>query len=234
MPPTVTDPPALEPQVRPIASPRPAGRLRVLVADDHPLYRAGIVRALESSDAFDVVAETGDGREALEILRRVVPDVALLDVRMPGLDGIDVVAAVARYGPDVPIVLLSAFADEPLVRAGLEAGAAAYLVKTADREAICLDVAAAARAHATRSPAALRGSADVAPQRPGAWSPRLTLHEHRLLRLAGAGWEKAELATLLGIGEPELRRGLDMVLAKLGADTLDEALRTARAQGMIR
>ena len=67
---------------------------------------------------------------------------------MPGMDGIDVVAALARYGPAVPVVLLSAFDDEPLVAAGLEAGAAAYISKTADRDAICLDVAAAALAHA--------------------------------------------------------------------------------------
>src|SRR4029078_7109508 len=89
--------------------------LRVLVADDHPLFRQGIVRALTLSDEFEVVAEAGDGATALALIRRDEPDVAILDVRMPGMDGIDVVAALARYGPPVPVVLLSAFDDQPLV-----------------------------------------------------------------------------------------------------------------------
>ena len=105
-------------------------------------------------ETFEVTAQASDGATALALIRRHEPDVALLDVRMPGMDGIDVVAALARYGPPVPVVLLSAFDDEQLVAAGLEAGAAAYVDKTADRDAICRDVAEAARARETRSPSA--------------------------------------------------------------------------------
>lgn len=220
------------PEVAP--APAASNRLRVVVADDHPLYRAGIVRALESSEAFDVVAEAGDGRAALEQIRALRPDVALLDVRMPGLDGIDVVAALARGGPDVPVVLLSAFDDEPLVRAGLQAGAAAYLAKTADRDVICLDVAAAARAHGARTPGALRGTPDLEPQRLRGWTPRLTVDEHALLRAAADGASRAELAAHLGIDEPGLRRRIDGVLTKLAVDGLDEAVAVARACGLVR
>lgn len=211
----------------------PPPRLRIIVADDHPLYRAGIVRALESTEAFDVVAEAADGRDALDLIRTLVPDVALLDVRMPGIDGIDVVAALARYGPNVPVVLLSAFDDEPLVRAGLEAGSATYLVKSASREEICLEVAAAAHAAVDRSPAALHGSASLGPQRPAHWHPRLTVDQHRLLGLAAAGRTRQELAVACGLDEPALRRRIDDLLARMGADSLEEAIAQARLLGLV-
>ena len=133
--------------------------LRVLVADDHPLFRQGIVRAITLSDEFQVVAEAGDGATALALIRRHEPDVAILDVRMPGMDGIDVIAALARYGPPVPVLLLSAFDDEPLVLAGLEAGAAAYVTKSTDRDTILRQLA--------ESPAHARPARQRDPRHPG-------------------------------------------------------------------
>jgi two-component system, NarL family, nitrate/nitrite response regulator NarL len=215
-------------------APTEASKLRVVVADDHPLFREGMVRALEASGAFAIVDEASDGESALALIRRHEPDVALLDVRMSRFDGIDVIAALARFGPRVPVVLLSAFADDEVVRAGLEAGAAAYISKSADRDAICRDVAEAASAGATRSPSALHGAAEVHRPQPCGWAPRLTVHEHMLLQTALEGWDKPELATLTGVDEPTLRRRLDQVLAKLGADDLSDALGTAVALGIIR
>jgi two-component system nitrate/nitrite response regulator NarL len=122
----------------------PVKSLRVIVADDHALYRESIIRTLRAAGET-VVAEGADGASALALIRRHRPDVALVDLRMPGLDGIDVVAALARDGPGVPVVLLSAFDDAPLVRAGLQAGAAAYVTKDADREVILSAVRAAVR-----------------------------------------------------------------------------------------
>jgi two-component system nitrate/nitrite response regulator NarL len=211
-----------------------AARLRVVVADDHPLYRRGIVRALEESGAFDVVAEAPDGHTALALIREHEPDVALLDVRMPGMDGIDVVAALARYGPPIPVVPLSAFDDAQLIIAGLEAGAAAYVSKTADREEICLDVAAAVRAGETRSPCAIHGTADLGRSRLPGWAPRLTSAEHTTLQLAHDGWDRPELAFLFGIDEPTLRSRFDRILSKFGADTLEEALAVALELNIIR
>ena len=208
--------------------------VRVLVADDHPLFRQGIVRALTLSDGFEVVAEAGDGATALALIRRHEPDVAILDVRMPGMDGIDVIAALARYGPLVPVVLLSAFDDEPLVTAGLEAGAAAYITKSTDRDTILRQLADAAGAREARSPSAIHGAADLGRARTPGWTPRLTSREHRLLQLAHAGWDKPELARLCGIDEPTLRRQLSSALAKLGADDLTEALSIALAHGIVR
>jgi two-component system, NarL family, nitrate/nitrite response regulator NarL len=238
--PTIVD--SLTPSAQPaltsaVVGPRrstPPTRLRVLVADDHPLYRQGIVRALESSGEFEVVGEAADGATALARIRREKPDVAVLDVRMPGMDGIDVVAALARHGPAVPVVLLSAFDDTRMATAGLEAGAAAYLSKTADREAICLDVATAARGREASSPSAIHGSADLRRSRMPGWVPRLTSHEHQLLQLAYGGWDKPELALLTGVSVSTLRSQLDSILAKLAADDLDEAIDIALSHHIIR
>ena len=208
--------------------------LRVLVADDHPLFRQGIVRELTLSDEFQVVAEAGDGATALALIRRHEPDVAILDVRMPGMDGIDVIAALARYGPPVPVLLLSAFDDEPLVLAGLEAGAAAYVTKSTDRDTILRQLADVAGARETRSPSAIHGAPDLSRARTPGWTPRLTSREHRLLQLAYAGCDKPEMALRCGIDEPTVRRQLSSALAKLGADDLTEALTIALAESIIR
>ena len=208
--------------------------LRVLVADDHPLFRQGIVRELTLSDEFQVVAEAGDGATALALIRRHEPDVAILDVRMPGMDGIDVVAALARYGPPVPVLLLSAFDDEPLVLAGLEAGAAAYVTKSTDRDTILRQLADVAGARETRSPSAIHGAPDLSRARTPGWTPRLTSREHRLLQLAHAGCDKPDMARRCEIDEPTVRRQLSSALAKLGADDLTEALTIALAEGIIR
>jgi two-component system nitrate/nitrite response regulator NarL len=207
-------------------------RVRVVVADDHPLFRQGIVRALRVAGGFEIVAEAADGATALSLIHRHDPDVAVVDVRMPGMDGIDVIAALARSGSDVPVVLLSAFDDESLVAAGLEAGAAGYITKNADRETICSEIARAARER--RSPTAIHGLPDLRGPRLHGWSPRLTSREHRLLQLAHAGWDKPELALLCGVDEPTLRRQLASALAKLGADDLIHGLEIARSQGIVR
>ena len=207
-------------------------RIRVVVADDHPLFRQGIVRALRIAGGFEIVAEAADGATALALIRRHEPDVAVVDVRMPGMDGIDVIGALARSGSDVPVVLLSAFDDESLVAAGLEAGAAGYITKSADRDAICSEIARAARER--RSPSAIHGLPDLRGPRLHGWSPRLTSREHRLLQLANAGWDKPELALLCGVDEPTLRRQLASALAKLGADDLTQGLEIARSQGIVR
>ena len=215
-------------QARPAAAP---ARLRIVVVDDHPLYREGIVRALEGA-GMDVVAQGGDGESAIGLIREHLPDVALLDVSMPGTDGIDVVAVLAREGLAVPVVLLSAFGDEALVLSGLQAGAATYIGKSADRAAIVEAVADAA--DPGKSPRALVGPGDLVPGGRRRWIPHLTLQEYRLLQLAREGLTKPEMAQRLGIDEPSVRRGLSRAIAKIGAVTLGEALDVAVRTGVLR
>ena len=108
------------------------GYITVVVADDHPVYRTGVVRALKESGTIRVVAEASDGRAALAAIREHRPAVALLDYKMPDLDGLDVVSAVARDGLPTHVILLSAFDDAPLVYKALAAGASGYLTKESD------------------------------------------------------------------------------------------------------
>ena len=212
-------------------APRSETALHVIVVDDHPIYRQGIVRALRNAGEIVDAAE-GDGTLALARIRRLPPDVALVDVRMPGLDGINIIDALARHGPDVPVVLLSAFGDEPLIRAGLEAGAAAYLTKDADRELILHAVRAAAGAQ--RSPRALSGAArDLVASPRHTWVPRLTGSEYRLLTYAQTGMDKTAMGAHLGCDEHEVRRLVAGVVGKLGADTLDEAVLLAERAAIL-
>jgi two-component system, NarL family, nitrate/nitrite response regulator NarL len=115
---------------------------RVLVADDHPAYRRGVVRALERA-GHDVVAQTHDGSAALALARRLVPDVALLDLRMPGASGSEIAAALRDDGSATRVLVLSAYDEPEIVEAALGAGAAGFLSKDASREAIVGAVTAA-------------------------------------------------------------------------------------------
>ena len=104
-------------------------RVRVLVADDHPIYREGIVRAVNERPDLELVGEAGDGREALEEIKRLDPDVAVLDIRMPGLDGTQVLAAMRREGLPTEVLFLSAFMEPELAYKTVAAGAKGYLSK---------------------------------------------------------------------------------------------------------
>ena len=126
-----------------MTDPRPA--VRVVVADDHPLFREGVVRALNSSDQATVVAELSDGRTALAKIQEFRPDVALLDYKMPDLDGLEVLQAITRDGLPTRVVLLSAFDEGSLVYRALAEGAAGYLTKEAGRDEIVAAVIKCAR-----------------------------------------------------------------------------------------
>src|SRR4051812_21594952 len=112
-------------------------RTRVYVADDHPIFREGLVRAVKARPDLALVGDSGDGVTALEDIRSERPDVAVLDVRMPGMDGTQLLAAIAREGIGTRVVFLSAYVDSDIVYRAVAMGAGAYLSKEADRDAIC-------------------------------------------------------------------------------------------------
>lgn len=130
---------AVLPDPAPALAPRTGEPLRVLVADDHPLFRRGVARAIARHPGLTLVAEAQDGREAVELIDALEPDVAVLDQRMPGLTGTEVVAELhARPEPPATaLLLLSAFEDAELVAGAVRAGAGGYVGKTASQGAIC-------------------------------------------------------------------------------------------------
>src|SRR4051794_29006188 len=122
-----------------------SGRTRVFVADDHPLYREGIVRAVKERPDLELVGEASEGREALEEIKRLEPEVAVLDIRMPGLEGPQVLKAMKRDGVKTHVIFLSAFMESELAYQTVAAGARGYLSKEAPRQEICDAIAAVAR-----------------------------------------------------------------------------------------
>ncbi|QEC48788.1 response regulator transcription factor [Baekduia soli] len=216
--------------MNPSATPARHDSLRLVVVDDHPLYRRAMVRELRHAGET-VVAEGDDGLAALRLIRHHQPDVALLDIRMPGMGGIGVAAELAQDGPDVPIVLLAAYNDGPLVRGGLRAGAAACVTQDADRAVLLRAVrACAGTAHAPR---VLAGRHDLLSTPPHTWIPRLTAKEYRLLAMAELQIEPAATARDLGLEEGIVHRILDSARSKLGAGAVSEAIAVARHAGIL-
>ncbi len=193
-------------------------RVRVLVADDHPLFREGVERAVRARPDLELIGSAADGRAALDAIRRLEPDVALLDLRLPGLDGLRVLRAVNRDALPTRVVVLSAAGDPATVETALSAGAAAYFAKEADREAILDGVAAAAR-----------GAAPRRPEPPPEPEP-LTAREREVLILIADGLSAPQIAARLIVAVPTVKSHQARLYEKLGVSERAAAV----AQGMRR
>jgi two-component system nitrate/nitrite response regulator NarL len=206
-----------------VAPPPAAGLLRVVIADDHPVYRDGIVRAVLESRRYEIAGEAGDGETALRLIVRRRPDVALLDLRMPVLDALAVLRRLDRDGIRVPVVVLSAFTQPHIVDQALDAGAAGYLSKDAARDEIlaALDVAA------------LGGDIAREPARHAHGRPPLLPAERAILQLLNDGWRVEELPRLTGLDPDTVRRHLLDAAIKLGTRTTGDTLTRALEHGLL-
>jgi two-component system nitrate/nitrite response regulator NarL len=198
-------------------------RVRVYVADDHPVFRDGLVMALRRRPEFEVVGEAEDGRTALEEIRVLVPDVALLDVNMPGLDGHAVLRAIQRDALGTRVVLLSATVLSPEARQALAAGALAYLSKEANRDTICDAVAAAARGE--------RMQDDV--DEPIFQRPLLSPRELEVLRLTAAGSSAPAIGRQLHLSPETVKTHLKNVYEKLGVSDRAAAVAEGMRRGLV-
>ena len=158
-------------------------KVRVVVADDHPLYREGVVRALSTSGQVEIVAEAGDGRAALAEIEQHEPDVALLDYKLPGLDGVAITHAVVRDGLPTRVLLLSAFTESGVVFKALETGASGFVPKEARREQIVDAVLACARGENVLPSDLASGLVSEIRLRAVDDAPALTERESQILRL---------------------------------------------------
>src|SRR3954454_3691477 len=137
----------------------PPSRVSVVVADDHPLFREAIVRAVRERPDLELVGQASSGREALQRIRELTPDVAVIDLKMPDLDGLEVARAIQRDGLPTRVAILTAFLDGSLVFQAMAAGAAAYLSKDSERQAITDAIVAVARGDTVLAPEAQAGIA---------------------------------------------------------------------------
>ncbi|MFF3851104.1 response regulator [Streptomyces sp. NPDC002328] len=214
--------------------------IRVLVADDEPLIRAGIRMILTSAPDIDVVAEAGDGREAVESARRTAVDVALLDIQMPVMDGLTALAELGRAAPGVRVLILTTFGERDNVLRALGHGSAGFLLKDSAPDELIHAVRAAAAGNAYLSPAAARHVADAL-SAPGATARAekarhriggLTARERDVLALLGEGLSNADTGRRLHMSEATVKTYVSRILTKLGCDNRVQAALLARDAGL--
>jgi two-component system nitrate/nitrite response regulator NarL len=208
-------------------------RITVVVADDHPLYRDGVVRALSASGQIEVVAEAGDGRAALAAIREHVPDVALLDYRLPELDGVAVAHALQRDGLSTRVLLVSAFTDSGVVYKALETGAAGFVSKESSREQIVDAVLACSRGENVVPPDVAAGLVSEIRLRKQDDTPALTPREHEILRLIAAGKSLPQIAQELYLGLTTVKTHVQHLYEKLGVSDRAAAVASAMRRGLI-
>ena len=208
-------------------------RVRVLVADDHPLFREGVARAIKEWPELELVAEVADGREALDLIRAELPHVAVVDMRLPGLDGAEIAAAVTRDGLSTRVLLLSAFSDEQIVFRALEAGAAGYLTKESTRDEIARAALAVGRGGTVLAPELAAGLASQIRQRGLGDTPILTKREREVLVLLCDGKSAPQIASQLFLGTTTVKSHLGRLYEKLGVSDRAAAVAEAMRRGLI-
>lgn len=204
--------------------------IRVLLADDHPVVRAGIAQIVTADADIEVVAEAADGREAVLAASRERPDVVLMDLRMPVLDGVGAIAELARVTPDVRVLVLTTYDTDDLIVGAVEAGAIGYLLKDTEPAALRDAVRQAAAGQTVLSaPIASRLVQQL--RQPTATS--LTPREREILTLVADGLSNAEIAARLHVGRATVKTHLLHVFDKLGVNDRTAAVVTALRRGMI-
>ena len=208
-------------------------KVRVLVADDHPLYREGVVRALNASGRVEVVAQAEDGRGALDQIREHAPDVALIDYKLPNLDGVSVVHAVTRDGLATRVLMLSAFTDSGLVYEALQTGASGYLPKEAKRDEIVDAVLACARGETVLPAELTAGLVSELRVRRASDTPVLTDREREILNMIATGKSLPEIAKELYLGVTTVKTHVQHLYEKLGVSDRAAAVAEAMRRRLI-
>lgn len=212
---------------------RGGARIRVLVADDHPLFREGLVRAVKERPDLELVAQCGDGRLAMAQIEELQPDVALLDMRLPSLNGIQIITALSDAASPTKALVLSAFNDSTLVYEAIAAGAAGYVTKDADRQTICDAIVATARGKTVFSTDLHGGLAEQIRAHRHDERPRLSPREREILTLTAEGRSSPEIARLLFLSTSTVKTHLTNIYEKLEVSDRAAAVAKALRQGVL-
>ena len=211
--------------------------LRLLVVDDHLVVREGLRLLLESDSGFEVAGEAADGAEAVRLAEKLSLDVILMDLRMPGMDGLEAMTRIRARRPDLPIVVLTTFNEDALMAQAIEAGARGYLLKDATREALLDAVRAAARGEMLLRPdvlARLLERTRAARAAPPPTAPMsLSERERQVLEGVARGERNKEIAEVLGISERTVKAHLASAYNKLGVDSRAGAVAVALQRGLL-
>jgi DNA-binding NarL/FixJ family response regulator len=209
--------------------------MRVVVADDQTAVREGLVTLLSTMPDIEVVGSAGDGEQALALIAQTTPDVVLMDLRMPRLDGVEATRRIRAAHPGTQIVVLTTYADDQSILDALRAGAIGYLTKDAGRDHIRRAIEAAATGQAVLDPAVQARLVQVA-HPPSVASDTLpdglTDREAQVLRLISSGMSNGEIATQLFVSEATIKTHVNHIFAKTGSRDRAQAIAYAHRHGL--
>lgn len=211
--------------------------IKILIADDHLIIRQGLHLILETEDDFELVGEASDGTEALALCKKLNPDVVLMDLRMPNMDGLTAIEKLRAVQPEIAIVILTTFNEDELMFRGLKAGARGYLLKDTDRSTLFNAIRAAARGETLLKPEIMRRILSVtnpSTTEAGLSKPdNLSKREQEVLEAVARGERSKEIAAHLGISERTVKAHLASIYSKLGVDSRAAAIAVAAHKGLL-
>lgn len=213
--------------------------IRVLVADDHLIVREGLQLILETAEEFELVGQAADGAQAVQLANELKPDVILMDLQMPRVDGLTAIAQIRAQQPDIAIVILTTYNEDDRMIRGLRAGARGYLLKDTDRETLLNTIRAAARGETLLKPqimARVLAHADSVAAPVSARTPistELTEREIQVLQLLVRGAQNKEIAAHLNITERTVKAHLASIFNRLGVNSRTEAAAVAVRLGLV-
>lgn len=207
-------------------------RTSVLVVDDHPVVRQGLRAFLELQPDLEVVGEAADGNRAVVRAAELQPDVVLLDLVMPGGDGISAISGIRSASPSTRVLVLTSFDDEGSVLPAIQAGAAGYLVKDVPPDELAAAIRAVARGQSSLHPAAASRLVHAYSERPHGRPERLTARELEVLRLLARGQANKQIARQLSVSEKTVKTHVSSILAKLGVTDRTQAALYALKAGL--
>ncbi len=212
-------------------------KISVLVADDHTLFRKGVRKMLEVEEDMQVVGEAATGREALEQARTLMPDVILMDIKMPDLDGVEATRTLCQEMPHVGIIFVTMFQDDEFVFRGLQAGGRGYILKDADPETMLRAIRAVANGESLLGPTIAQKALRHFSALPGKQAPlvdELTPRELEVLTLIAEGLCNKDIARELSISEKTVKNHINNIFSKLHLYDRTQAMLYAIRQGLVK
>lgn len=218
-------------------------KLRLLLADDQGMFREGLRTLLSLQRDFEIVAEAPDGAAAVEAARKEKPDVVLMDLRMPGVGGVEATRRIRAAMPEVRVIVLTTFEEDEEVFAALRAGAAGYLLKASPSEKLCEAIRLVARGESMLEPSVtaklvaeftrIAGRTPAAPTKPVELIEPLSAREREVLQFLAQGLSNKEIGQSLNIAEGTVKNHMSQVLGKLGVLDRTQAALKARELGLL-
>ena len=206
-----------------------SGTIRVVLVDDHAVIRAGLAQLIATAEDIEVVGQAGDGAEAVEQARALTPDVVLMDLQMPGVDGVSATREIVSAGLGVDVLVLTSYSDNERILDALDAGAVGYLLKDADPDDVLAGVRAVARGESPIHPKAARALLGA---RSGGGRPQLTAREVEVLTLVRDGLANKQIARQLEISERTVKAHLTSAFSRIGVTDRTQAALWAQRNGL--